>query len=114
MSVLSSIGSEIRDLLRPVARGSDALSPLSKAATGDPVEEALMKAIQTSSSEKASSPVVATTPGALDKDTFLKLLVEQMRYQDPLAPTDNAQMIAQLAQFSSLEQMNNLNGGSRN
>ena len=32
-----------------------------------------------------------------------------MRSQDPLAPADNAAMIAQLAQFSSLEQMNNLN-----
>ncbi len=32
-----------------------------------------------------------------------------MQYQDPLQPTDNTEMIAQLAQFSSLEQMNNLN-----
>lgn len=45
----------------------------------------------------------------LDRDAFLQLLVLQMQNQDPLAPTDNAQMIAQLAQFSSLEQMTNLN-----
>lgn len=113
MSVLSSIGSEIRSLIRPFARGSDALSPLSQAATQDPVQKALMKAIQTPSSvQKAGSTgeeESATTPKELGKDTFLQLLVEQMRYQDPLAPTDNAQMIAQLAQFSSLEQMNNLN-----
>ena len=44
----------------------------------------------------------------LGKDEFLKLLVTQMQYQDPLAPNDNTQMIAQLAQFSSLESMNNL------
>ncbi len=108
MNVLSSIGSEIRSLLRPVARGSDAVPPLGQAAAGDPVQNALMKAIQTPSGEKSSSPGAAA-PGALDKDTFLQLLVEQMKYQDPLAPTDSAQMIAQLAQFTSLEQMNNLN-----
>lgn len=114
MSVLSSIGSEIRSLIRPFARGSDALSPLSQAATQDPVQKALMKAIQTpSSAQKAGSTgdeeESTAKPTELGKDTFLQLLVEQMRYQDPLAPTDNAQMIAQLAQFSSLEQMNNLN-----
>ena len=112
MSVLSSIGSEIRSLLRPVARGSDALSPLGQAAAGDPVQNALMKAIQTTGGEKSSSPAAA--PGALDKDSFLQLLVEQMKYQDPLEPTDNAQMIAQLAQFTSLEQMNNLNESFQN
>ncbi len=45
----------------------------------------------------------------LDKQAFLQLLIFQLQNQDPLNPTDNAQMVAQLAQFSSLEQMNNLN-----
>ena len=44
----------------------------------------------------------------LGKDMFLKLLVAQMRYQDPLAPMDNSQTMAQLAQFGALEQMNNV------
>ena len=44
----------------------------------------------------------------LGKDEFLKLLVTQLQYQDPLEPNDNSQMIAQLAQFSSLEAMNNI------
>ena len=52
-----------------------------------------------------------TTTGNSDlgKEAFLKLLVTQMQYQDPLDPQDNAEYIAQLAQFSSLEQMTNLN-----
>ena len=41
----------------------------------------------------------------LDKDAFLKLLVAQMRYQDPLEPMDNSQMVAQMAQFTTLEQL---------
>ena len=45
---------------------------------------------------------------ALDKDAFLQLLVKQMEYQDPLDPQDNSEYIAQLAQFSSLEQMTNV------
>jgi flagellar basal-body rod modification protein FlgD len=46
---------------------------------------------------------------SLDKDAFMKLLVQQMKNQDPMEPTDNTQMIAQLAQFSSLEQMQTMN-----
>jgi flagellar basal-body rod modification protein FlgD len=44
----------------------------------------------------------------LDKDSFLKLLTAQMRYQDPLKPTDQTGQLAQLAQFSTLEAMTNL------
>jgi flagellar basal-body rod modification protein FlgD len=49
------------------------------------------------------------TDQTLNKDTFLQLLVTQMQYQDPMEPMNNEDMLAQLAQFSSLEQMNNLN-----
>lgn len=47
--------------------------------------------------------------GGLGKDAFLKILLAQMRNQDPLNPTDGTAMVAQLAQFSTLEQMQNLN-----
>ena len=50
-----------------------------------------------------------SAPSALDRDAFMELLVAQLQNQDPLEPTANGEMIAQLAQFSSLEEMQQLN-----
>ena len=51
----------------------------------------------------------SVTPNtALGKDAFLQLMVTQMKYQDPLQPQSNSQFLAQLAQFSALEQMTNI------
>ena len=47
----------------------------------------------------------ATGNQVVDKATFLKLLVAQIKNQNPLNPADGAQFVAQLAQFSELEQM---------
>ena len=49
-----------------------------------------------------------STNNDLDKNAFLKLLVTQLENQDPLDPQDNSSYIAELAQFSSLEQMTNV------
>lgn len=45
----------------------------------------------------------------LGKSAFMQLLVAQLKNQDPLAPTDNQAFVAQLAQFSSLEEMQGVN-----
>ncbi len=50
----------------------------------------------------------------MDKESFLKLLVAQISNQDPLAPQESEQYMQQLTQFSTLEQMMNLNEGVEN
>ncbi|RIJ69249.1 flagellar hook assembly protein FlgD [Rummeliibacillus sp. TYF005] len=49
-----------------------------------------------------------TGKSSLDKDAFLQLLVTQLQNQDPTSPMDDKEFISQMAQFSSLEQMQNV------
>ena len=51
------------------------------------------------------APTTGTTQTTSDKDMFLQLLVTQMRYQDPLNPADSSEFLAQSAQFTALEKM---------
>ncbi len=61
-------------------------------------------------SQQVSSAV--TNPSSeLGKTEFLELLVTQLQNQDPMNPVDNQQFIAQLATFSSLEQLISINKG---
>jgi flagellar basal-body rod modification protein FlgD len=63
----------------------------------------------TSSGTGSLAALVSTIPGGgLGENSFLQLLVTQLEYQNPLAPTGNTQFVTQLAQFSSLEQMTNI------
>lgn len=52
--------------------------------------------------------------GILGKDDFLKILITQLQNQDPTNPMDDREFIAQMAQFSTLEQMTNMNTAIQN
>jgi flagellar basal-body rod modification protein FlgD len=71
----------------------------------------VIDSLTTSSSSTTSSTSTSSSSSStsLDKDDFLLLLVTQMQYQDPLNPSSDTEFVSQLAQFSELEQMQNLN-----
>lgn len=71
-----------------------------------PVENG--KVVETESQNSLKNK--SKTSNGMDKDAFLQLLVAQMRYQDPLEPTSNTEYISQYAQFSQVEQMQNMAG----
>ena len=59
-----------------------------------------------SSINSAATPTMGTAPSnELDKDTFLKLLVAQLKYQDPMKPSDPQEFLAQTAQFTQVEKL---------
>ena len=51
---------------------------------------------------------VTNPKSLLDKDDFLKLFVTQLQHQDPMSPMDNDQMVAQMSQLSTVEQLTNM------
>ena len=55
-----------------------------------------------------ATKAATATSSMLDKDSFLKLLVAQLQHQDPTSPQDSSQWTAQMAQFSTVEQLTNL------
>ena len=67
-----------------------------------------MEVSSVTNSTIASTDMSSIANNSLDKMAFLRLLTTQLRYQDPMSPMDDKEFIAQLAQFSSLEQMQNL------
>jgi len=64
--------------------------------------------VSSTTSTQSNTSTQRKTGSTLGKDDFLRLLVTQMQNQDPLNPTEDTEFIAQMAQFTSLEQMQNL------
>lgn len=64
--------------------------------------------VDTSAEGMSSSTAKKKSNNGLDKEAFLQLLVAQMRYQDPLEPTDNTTYISQLATFTQVEEIQNM------
>ena len=63
-----------------------------------------------SSLPSVTDPTAVTAKNTLDKNSFLKLLTTQLQQQDPTAPMDSNAFVAQLAQFSSVEALENMGG----
>jgi flagellar basal-body rod modification protein FlgD len=62
-----------------------------------------------SSANTNNDSKVGTGMGAMDATDFMKLLTTQLTNQDPTAPMDNSQMLAQMAQFTSLSNSTEMN-----
>ena len=75
-----------------------------------------MTTVSGTSSTSTTARPAATTAGAgsLRVQEYISLLTTQLKYQDPTSPTDNTQMIAQMAQFSTLSGISDLNSTASN
>lgn len=95
--------------VKPENAGPSNISATDKAKLGgENVGEVLNKIVDPNWSDPSKRVRTVGNP-SLDKDAFFKLMITQMKNQDPTNPLKSHEMAAQLANFSSLEQMQNMN-----
>lgn len=105
MSVGSATSSAATTATTQTTTETEAAKKKKKTIVGKLTEEQLEKLDKIEKDKTNQRKVQNQT---LDKDAFLKLMTTQLKYQNPLDPMDNKEMIAQMAQFSSVEQLNNI------
>lgn len=98
--ITSAYRAKLTSILKSTMSASKALD-----ATTSTAKSTETKATETEGEKDSGLPTKE-----LGRDAFLQLLVLELQNQDPLEPVKNSEMVAQLAQFSSLEQMEALNG----
>ena len=114
MNALVAIRSNATGFLSPTPEQRDnvarTLKETAAVRAGTALSSAGAKAAsRTGSSVSGTENVREGVGDELGKQAFLELLILQLQNQDPLAPIDNGAMLGQLAQFSALEAMTNLN-----
>lgn len=108
-AAMTDITSSYRAKIASILKLNAAAAKASAAATGS-TKATDTKAADTKATGTDTSTDSAVPTKNLSRDAFLQLLVLELQSQDPLEPVKNSEMVAELAQFSSLEQMEALNG----